>query len=156
MSSAESASLPGAAAQVIGSVPLQPWERTALKDYHALIRTPRGATRLLNTYRLLRAGILADEWDSFRGDGTIHGEFRIAMLLLAAAAGYPAVAREWFTRLRNANPTALSLFDEQLETDRSEWTQFKKVYDGTFVHTTPQPTKDLFVKWLDRVERFAF
>jgi hypothetical protein len=82
--------------QVIGSVPLHRWERDAFKGYHSLIRTPRGATRLLNTYRLVRAGIPAREWDDFRADEGGTGESRLAMLLLAVAAGQPAVAREWF------------------------------------------------------------
>ena len=144
------------AAQVIGSVPLQAWERDALKDYHPLLCTPRGATRLLNTYRLVRAGIPADEWISFRGDGVTHGEFRVAMLLLASAAGYPAVAREWFNTLRNANSTALFISDDSDKSAPGPWLQFKTVYDATFAQATPKPTRELFVKWLERVERFAF
>src|SRR5437773_4117254 len=83
---------------LIGSVPLFSWEREALKDFFPLIRTPRAATRLLNTYRLVRAGIPAEEWASFCGDQKMNGEFRLVMMLLAAAAGYPAVVRRWFAK----------------------------------------------------------
>ena len=144
------------AIRVIGSVPLQQWERNALRDYHPLIRTPRGATRLLNTYRLLRAGIPYEEWLSFRGDGIMNGEFRVVMLLLAAAAGYPAVAREWFSILRAANSDALFISEDTEGSDPIAWKQFKRVYDATFEGTMPKPSKDLFCKWLDLVERFAF
>jgi hypothetical protein len=85
------------------SVPLEKWEWEALAAYHALVRTPRGVTRLVNTYRLVRAGLTQDEWANFCGDKKTNGEFRITMLLLSAAAGSPAVARDWFkpTRLPN-------------------------------------------------------
>lgn len=141
--------------RVIGSVPLFPWERTALKDYHPLIRTPRAATRLLNTYRLVRAGIPAEEWEPFRGDEKMHGEFRVVMFLLASSAGYPAVARNWFATLRNADSTALAMDDPDHVGDQ-DWARFHQVYSAIFEQTSPQPTKELFAKWLDRVERFAF
>jgi hypothetical protein len=139
---------------MIGSVSLQPWEREALKNYHSLIRTPRGVKRLLNTYRLVRAGIPAKEWEAFRGDGAINGEFRMVMLLLAAAAGYPAVARDWFATLRNADSIAL-VMDDPERADEA-WAQFHKVYSANFGRTAPPPTKELLAKWLDRVERFTF
>jgi hypothetical protein len=37
-----------------------------------------------------------------------------------------------------------------------EWNQFRKVYDATFAHITAPPTRELFTKWVDRVERFTF
>jgi hypothetical protein len=142
---------------VIGSVPLYDWECTALKDYHSMIRTPRGATRLINTYRLVRAGIPADEWETFRGDETLHGEFRVAMLLLAAAAGYPALARKWFALLREADPSVLLISDDIIVgPDSTAWARFKNLFDVTIVKTSPTLTRDLISKWLDRIERFAF
>ncbi|HEY3038674.1 MAG TPA: hypothetical protein VGJ66_08045 [Pyrinomonadaceae bacterium] len=84
-----------------------------------------------------------------------HLPARVAMLLLAAAAGYPAVARIWFERLLSVSPSELFLQKEGTEADPA-WLQFKKVYDATFAHITMPLTKDLFAKWVDRVERFAF
>ena len=129
---------------------LQPWEREALQAYHPLIQTPRAAKRLLNTYRLVRASVPQSEWAAFSGDHRLDGEFRVTMLLLAAAAGYPAVARGWFAKLLTTPPA--KLFEEMPEDDRG-WTQFKSVYDVTF--TTP-PGHEIFIKWISRVERFAF
>jgi len=142
-------------AEVIGSVPLQRWEREALRAYHPLIQTPRGATRLLNTYRLVRASIPQSEWGDFSGAGSADGEFRVAMLLLAAAAGYPAVARLWFDRLLKTSPSDLFMEEEGMDADPA-WLQFKKVHDATFAHITSPLTNELFAKWIERVERFAF
>ena len=96
-----------AVVQSIGSVPLYSWERTALREFHSVIHSPRGAIRFLNTYRLVRAELSPQEWDSFRGDDGGKQEFRIAMLFLAVAAGQPAVAREWFKRLRRLELTKI-------------------------------------------------
>jgi hypothetical protein len=145
----------------IGSVPLEMWERIALKDYHALIHTPRGATRLLNTYRLVRAGIPYDEWNIFCGDKKKPGEFRIAMLLLATAAGYPAVVHQLFDRLREldqATPLITIPLGQQNDSKlfAQAWEQFKKTYDDTCGQAGFTLTKDLLEKWLNDVERFTF
>jgi hypothetical protein len=137
--------------KTIGSVPLQDWERAAIKEYHSLVRTPRGAVRFLNTYRLLRAGIAESSWEEFRGDGGQHGEFRIAMLLLAAAAGHPAVARQWFAVLRERMPHEVPSSD--VEADADGWQQFKSMYERTVGLGAPTEAR---TTWIDRVEQFAF
>lgn len=145
--------------RVVGSVPLEEWERTALKDYHWLIHTPRGATRLLNTYRLVRAGIPAEQWAAFRGDEPGGGESCLAMLLLASAAGHPAVAREWFKALRDsADPASLNepAAAEEKDSEAKAWEQFKRVYERDIQKMETPLTKKLLDKWLDQVERFAF
>jgi hypothetical protein len=140
---------------VIGSVPLQDWERKALEAYHPLIGTPRGAKRLLNTYRLVRAGIPESEWNVFKGDGNTRGEFRVVMLLLAASAGYPAVAREWFDLMRTGDdfPALHNLWPARSD---HAWLKFRSLYDQTFVIKTPNLNRDLCLKWLDRIELFTF
>ncbi len=140
---------------VVGSVPLQDWERTALEAYHPLIGTPRAAKRLLNTYRLVRAGVPEAEWNAFKGDGNQRGEFRVAMLLLAGAAGYPAVAREWFALLRTAQdfPNLHQVWP--LRSD-PEWLAFRALYDLAFASQTPNLSRELLLKWVDRIEVFAF
>jgi hypothetical protein len=138
--------------ETIGSVPLHDWERKALRDYHALIQTPRGATRLLNTYRLVRAGIPKDEWRGFSSGG----EHRVAMLLLAAAAGYPASAREWFGKLRNGDPRTVLSAKDVSSTDPIGWNQFKNVQKETFTNGTELLTNEIMAKWIQRVEIFTF
>jgi hypothetical protein len=138
--------------ETIGSVPLHEWERKALRDYHALIQTPRGATRLLNTYRLVRAGIPKDEWRRFSNGG----EHRVAMLLLAAAAGYPASAREWFGKLRNGDPRTVLSAKDVSSSDPIGWNQFKNVQKETFTNGTEPLTNEIMAKWIQRVEIFTF
>jgi len=114
---------------------------------------PRGATRLLNTYRLLRAGIPATDWNDFRGNGNVDGEFRLAMLLLASAAGYPAEAREWFKRLRDLGPE--KLLADTTESDTG-WCQFRKMFQSPFSAGDVSATKRRLAHWLDQVERYMF
>jgi len=147
---------PMRSARVLGSVPLQRWERDALKDYHTLIHTPRGATRLLNTYRLVRACLPEDDWDLFRGNQAERGEFRIAMLLLAAAAGVPANARDWFAVLRKAELNPSMNQAQSLDNSQADWSEFCGLYSKTMAAQEPTPSKETISKWLDRVERFAF
>jgi len=77
------------------------------------------------------------------------------MMLLAAAAGYPAVVRRWFAKLRTVDSSAI-LRDDQSDPNDEGWAQFKMVFDTVFEQTMPQLTKNLLAKWLDRVERFVF
>lgn len=103
----------------------------------------------------MRASVPSAEWDEFGGGGISDGEFRVAMLLLAAAAGYPAMAREWFERLRTTAPAELFL-GEDGSVGEPAWLQFKKVYNAIFAHIRTPLTRDLLIIWVDRVERFAF
>jgi len=142
------------AEEIVGSIPLERWERDALKDYHALVPTPRGATRLLNTYRLVRAGVPKSEWASFCGDQKNSGEFRMALLLLAASAGCPAVSRDWFAILSKDAPITLS----GNEHPEYEWSSFARLYNDTVSHLGQplQQHQQRLGEWLSRVERFTF
>jgi hypothetical protein len=104
----------------------------------------------------VRAGVPAEEWDSFRGDEGGRREFRVAMLLLAVAAGYPAVARQWFELLRNLDSVTPPLTIQFPEASQVELKQFTNLYDENLRKVRVPLTKDLLVKWLDRVERFTF
>jgi hypothetical protein len=142
--------------RVIGSVPLHRWERDALKDYHPLIHTPRGTIRLLNTYRLVRAGVRSKEWDTFRGDEGGGGESRLAMLLLAVAAGQPAIAREWFKLLRQLETGGVPPSYEAAEATRPAWEDFRRLYKETETQVKGLLTQEMVTKWIDRVELFTF
>ena len=149
-----SAPEPPPTVQTIGSVPLYAWECKALQQYSGLIQTPRGAKRFLNTYRLVRAGLTSDEWDSFRELPGGPQEFRMAMLFLAVAAGQPSVARDWFLRVRNLDPTKLPSAPQP--GDPRAWTvfytQYRQIRTDPADHFTPAQQE----KWLARVERFTF
>lgn len=137
--------------ELVGSVPLQDWERTALQNYHTLIQTPRGATRLLNTYRLVRAGVPKQEWGLFSSGG----EYKLAMLLLAAAAGYPATARQWFADLSKPGAEAL-LLEEDADDALPGWNNFKKLYRENVSQVLETPFSDVMNKWMGRIEKFTF
>jgi hypothetical protein len=132
-----------------------PWERQALQQYSGLIQTARGAKRFLNTYRLGRAGLTSNEWDSFRELSGGPQEFRMAMLFLAVAAGQPSVARDWFLRLRNLDPDELPSGPQPGDNPRA-WTAFYTQYHPIRTDTAGQFTPAQQEKWLARVERFTF
>jgi hypothetical protein len=76
------------------------------------------------------------------------------MLLLASAAGHPAVAREWFHLLREKAPHDVRPAD--VADDPKGWEQFTTLYESTVGRVTPMPTRATVVKWIERVEQFAF
>jgi len=78
------------------------------------------------------------------------------MLLLAAAAGYPASAREWFEKLRAEHPEKLLLDKSYTSSDPAGWIQFKNVQKATFTNGMPKLTPENTTKWIRRVEAFTF
>ena len=157
---------------LVGSVPLQQWERKALKRYHALISTPRAAIRLLNTYRLVRAGLTDEQWTRFRSDGNRPGESEIAMLLLAVAAGYPSIVRNWFAALHRAGGTTWEIGPKDELSKDGRWPDLKAALDRfdkqtgvseeekngrqSWLPKLPMPEKNekpVLHRWLPRVER---
>jgi hypothetical protein len=144
------------ATPLIGSVPLEAWEIAALKNYSPLIRTPRAATRFLNTYRLVRAGIQEDQWTIFKGDGVRSGEFLLPMLLLAGAAGYPVWRRTWFRELRKTSSTKVALMQTPVGTDDAGWREFSKLFGSTVAGQSPVPSSEQLHHWINVVDRFSF
>jgi len=142
--------------KAVGSVPLQGWELQALKEYYHLIRTPRAATRLFNTYRLVRAAVPEKEWEQFKGNGKDKGEFRIAMLLLACAAGFPAIVRDWFDTLRSSANYPIE--DNRFPLEAAATEKFQSLYRNAFdlPQTSSTDLPALRAKWLDQVERYTF
>jgi hypothetical protein len=58
--------------------------------------------RFVNTYRLLRANLEAWEVAGFEGTEDRPGEYRLALLLLAAVTAHPVEARDLRSRLGEA------------------------------------------------------
>jgi hypothetical protein len=143
--------------KTVGSVPLHAWEISALRDYHGLIATPRAGVRFVNTYRLVRAGVPASEWIEFCGDHGAKGEFRLAMLFLACAAGSPASAREWFNHFRNDGLHECLSNEKSLGSNKEHSDLVKAVYLRARI-SAPDHTfsTDAVGRWLDRVSRFTF
>ena len=99
----------------------------------------------LYTYRQVRAGIAKKNWGTF-----CEKDHRVIMPLLASGAGYPAVARDWFERIRNQG------LGPQSRDELDGWTHFHAVYQEIFQDVAAKPDKDEFCRWLPLVEQFAF
>jgi len=99
----------------------------------------------LYTYLQVRAGIAKKNWGTF-----CEKDHRVIMPLLASGAGYPAVARDWFSHLRTHGMEAAPSNGEL-----DGWTSFQAVYEATFA-SGPRPDKEEFSRWLPLVEQFAF
>ena len=78
----------------------------------------------------------------------------MAMLFLAVAAGQPSVARDWFLRVPNPDPTKLP--SEPQPGHPRAWTvfytEYRQIRTDPAGHFTPAQQE----KWLARVERFTF
>jgi hypothetical protein len=72
-------------------------ERDFLAGLHRLVPTPRLAKRLVNVFRLIKAGVPADELPEF--EDPEHGRHRAVLLLLAILYGRSELAPELFRRL---------------------------------------------------------
>jgi hypothetical protein len=101
------------------------------------------------------------EWNDFRADFGGGCECRVPMLLLAAAAGYPSVAREWFEAQGMHADEALAEDAQMRVTQLPEWSEFVEALetiraqkDGSDFISSLESAR--LWKWLLRVERFAF
>jgi hypothetical protein len=94
---------------------LEDRERQFMEKLSGLIRTPRGAKRFINTYRLLRASIDEKERLVLTGSEALDdGLYRSVLLLLAILIGYPNQATDILTSIvDHGDQTKLwSLIDE--------------------------------------------
>jgi hypothetical protein len=67
-------------------------ELTYAQRLGPLIRSPRAAKRMMNTYRLVRATQHVGRRSRFLGTDGKPGEYQVALTLLAVASGFPALA----------------------------------------------------------------
>jgi len=94
---------------------LEDRERQFMERLSGLIRTPRGAKRFINTYRLLRASIDEEERLVLTGRESLDdGLFRSVLLLLAILIGYPNQATHIFASIvdRGDQTKLWTLIDE--------------------------------------------
>ncbi|MFC0438220.1 P-loop NTPase fold protein [Kutzneria buriramensis] len=122
-------------------------EREFLTSLAPLVRSPRGAKRLVNLYRLLRARLSATELVDFIGSN----DYEAVLTLLAAMVGYPHEATQLFEVIRTADAD-----DEWNEiiprlNDASELQSAlsRRRFSWTATATAAKP-------WLSIVSRFSF
>lgn len=66
---------------------------------YPLIPSPRAAKRLVNVYRVLKAGVGGVQLQAFEGTETAPGQFQIPLLLLAIQICDASAAAAWFVDL---------------------------------------------------------
>lgn len=67
-------------------------------------RSPRAVKRFVNCYRLLKAGLTADELSTFLKEVDAGGQYEAVLLLLAIVTGTPQIGPRFFDRLSGATP----------------------------------------------------
>jgi hypothetical protein len=90
-----------------------------------LVQTPRAAKRLMNTYRLIRAGLDEGELKTFVRDKGASGSYQVVLVLLATLIGFPELARP--------------LFDVLLASNATSWTDFLGEARGKLSRRTAAP-----------------
>jgi hypothetical protein len=78
------------------------------------------------------------------------------MLLLAVAAGQPAVAREWFRLAQQYTGGPLPALENLSERNAVAWEEFRRFHEALEKQMHVPLTRDLLTNWISRVERFTF
>lgn len=136
---------------------LESWEQLAVQDCHPLFRTPRAVKRLANTYCLIRSGVDSERWNNFIGAATNPvAEYRTPLLMLAVAAAYPGLARQWFDGLLE-NKSWMPVGSQAPTADgNAEWQNL----GGALTLLAADkfaPFKEAQVEyWVPKVKRFSF
>ncbi|OQP57132.1 hypothetical protein A3860_11250 [Niastella vici] len=140
---------------------IKEWETKFAAELFPFITSPRSAKRFTNIYRLLKAGVPAEELSTFEGTAEIAGEFQLPMFLLALLIGFPAQCGEIFTIfLINAEQqkniakaferkTLIRLLDEKSERLAPHINQIISVqsFPGN---------AEVVKKWVPKVARFSY
>ncbi len=157
------------------------WEEAFMKQLDRLVPSPRATKRFVNTYRLLKAIIPADQLNAFEGTETTGGEHQEAMVMLAMQTGYPVQAFEVFRLLdrerNNAGSAATTwvefvnelrpkrkgrslpktyknaVDDEMSASEKDTWV---RLCDGLLAPQVTGRSLDGFTKYAPAVARFGF
>lgn len=128
-----------------------------------LIKTPRSARRLINIYRLLRAGLTADDLDRLRSED--HGP---VILLLATLIGFPQQSADLLKRLMDHSsqaPAKLADFIESRERTAAGSVQqpnsatpdrFEESVTRILANGEVSDDSSVYRYWAPRVARFSF
>jgi hypothetical protein len=120
-------------------------ERRSLMNVEPLIATPRSAKRLVNTYRLLRAGLTPEDGARLR-----TGAHQIVALLLALLVGHPEKAAELLGAL--ADPATTGLLTEHLGAQ----TRVVRAVRDVLADLELADDLALYRDWAPYVARFSF
>lgn len=100
---------------------ISPDEVAALTAIGPLVPTPRAAKRLVNVYRLIKAGLSLEEVDTFLD----QRQYEPLVVLLGSLVGFPRPARVLFQKLCEAEGSQLIPdFLRSLGSARMDWHAF--------------------------------
>jgi hypothetical protein len=161
--------LPGPAATRPAPQPeqlrLRQEERDAVKWLRPLLDTPRAVKRLVNLYRLVRAGIPHDELDDYIGGGA--GPFRVDLVLLALSVAAPSCARTLLVALlddallddeddRNGGGGGIVPVIERLAADQAEHGTWRRLLAVLGRDITVQGNLATYRERAGTIARFSF
>jgi hypothetical protein len=140
---------------------LQSWEVEFAQRLYDLIPSPRSAKRLINVYRVLKAGVESTALAEFEGAHDAPGQFQLPLLLLAVLICDADEANIWFAQLiaqaDQADGVTLTAILREGQNDAGSprarlMSAVTRIIDGA---SFPQdPT--LLRYWVPRVARFSF
>ncbi|MGH9280530.1 MAG: P-loop NTPase fold protein, partial [Acidimicrobiales bacterium] len=139
-----------------GFLRLESFELDCIKRLYPLVPSPRAAKRLVNVYRLIRAGIDEGQREEFVGDET-RGSHRAVLLLLAVVSSYPVEGGELLRDLIMDEPSGTwwSFVDSFMPpTERGQEVRDKL---GQVRPLIPEDEPcSTFVSWAPEVARYSF
>lgn len=136
------------------------WEEEFAKRLYRLIPSPRAAKRLINVYRVLKAGVGGAQLQAFEGSEAAPGQFQVPLLLLAMQICDAAATAAWFRALLEPgvaqNATAQAL--ERTAKDAADPARARLMARIQPVVMDPDfPAEPaLLAHWIPLVSRFTF
>lgn len=145
-----------------GFLSIGDFEREFIKKLFPLVPSPRAAKRLVNVYRLVRAGVADDKRQEFVGEDG-HGSYRAVLLLLAIVAAYPEeaedVLRELMTKPRPATwwefVDGFERGPDQPAAD-GRWAELLAKLREVRDHVPDAGPCSTFADWSNEVARYSF
>lgn len=142
------------------SLNIRSWEAAYASHLSDFIRTPRGAKRFTNIYRLLKAPLDPSELPTFEGQERTPGEFRAPMLLLAILTGFPRLSVPLFGAITQQEHSAFSPRDffgniASHSVDGPELDRLQNCLNPLLESGLPE-SGEPFVRWAPEVARFSF
>jgi KAP family P-loop domain len=106
---------------------IEPFELNSMKKLAPLIPSPRSAKRLVNLYRIIRAGLDDEALSRFLG-----GSYETTQLLLAAVVGAPSQTAELFDEIFSTRVSSAKALADFLRAraPESRWAALAKVLAG--------------------------
>jgi hypothetical protein len=145
---------------------ITPAEVDALARMGPLIGTPRAAKRLVNLYRLIRAGLPDAEVSSF----VEHRRFWPLVIVLAAQVGFPRVSSELLTCLVDGAEPSDTITGRvrrvpqrrRSESEEDQWDLLKAALLALCVDDAGKPVEEYdrpvseLREWIPRLRRYSF